>query len=134
MRVVDSSVVISALTHADTKVLGRCRDEVESTTVAVAHVLFESYSQLTSLPSDRRLQPDAAWQVLRDMFPDKPLTLSSAGVFRVLNLMSTHNIAGGAVYDCLIAETARERGATLISRDRRAMQNYARIGVDAVII
>lgn len=134
MRVVDSSVVISALTHSDTKVLNKCRDELESTTVAVAHVLFESYAKLTSLPSERRLQPDAAWQLLREMFPDKPLTLSGAGVVRVLNLMSMHSVAGGAVYDCLIAETARERGATLVSRDKRAMQNYARIGVDAEII
>jgi predicted nucleic acid-binding protein len=134
MRVVDSSVVISALTHDDAEIRGKCRDELESTTVAVAHVLFESYAKLTSLPSDRRLQPDAAWQVLRDMFPEKPLTISNTGVIQVLNLMSIQNIGGGAVYDCLIAETARERGATLISRDKRAMQNYARIGVDAVII
>ncbi|HEX2798109.1 MAG TPA: VapC toxin family PIN domain ribonuclease, partial [Thermoanaerobaculia bacterium] len=36
---------------------------------------------------------------------------------------------GGAVYDALVAETARHAGATLLTRDRRAIAVYEKIGV-----
>lgn len=38
-------------------------------------------------------------------------------------------IAGGAVYDALIAATAAEHRAELLSWDRRAAANYERYGV-----
>jgi predicted nucleic acid-binding protein len=38
-------------------------------------------------------------------------------------------IAGGAVYDALVAETARRAGTTLLTRDRRAIAVYEKIGV-----
>ena len=38
-------------------------------------------------------------------------------------------LAGGAIYDALIAATARHAGATLLTRDRRARPVYERVGV-----
>jgi predicted nucleic acid-binding protein len=35
---------------------------------------------------------------------------------------------GGAIYDALVAATAQEAGARLVSRDRRAARTYEAIG------
>jgi predicted nucleic acid-binding protein len=43
--------------------------------------------------------------------------------------LTDHGIAGGAVYDTLIAATAAQHGAELLSCDRRAAANYERYGV-----
>ena len=38
-------------------------------------------------------------------------------------------MAGGAIYDALIAWTAKRAGATLLTRDRRAVRVYEAVGV-----
>jgi len=38
-------------------------------------------------------------------------------------------LIGGARYDALIAETAKRAGAQLLTRDRRALSTYEKIGV-----
>jgi predicted nucleic acid-binding protein len=43
-------------------------------------------------------------------------------------------VIGGAVYDALIAETARAHGATILTLDRRACITYDRIGVSYQLI
>ncbi len=43
-------------------------------------------------------------------------------------------VAGGAVYDALIALTARAAGAELLTLDRRAMPIYERCGVEAMLV
>ncbi len=43
-------------------------------------------------------------------------------------------IEGGAVYDGLVALTAADAGATLISLDRRAATTYERCGVDVRLV
>ncbi len=40
-------------------------------------------------------------------------------------LLAPLGISGGAVYDALVALAAREAGATLVTRDRRAASTYA---------
>ncbi len=40
-------------------------------------------------------------------------------------LLAPLDISGGAVYDALVALAAREAGATLVTRDRRAASTYA---------
>lgn len=44
--------------------------------------------------------------------------------------MASAGIGGGAIYDALIAESARLAGATLVSADRRAAATYAAVGVE----
>ena len=39
-------------------------------------------------------------------------------------------LIGGAVYDALIAATAREAGATLLTLDARAVRTYRAVGAD----
>ena len=43
-------------------------------------------------------------------------------------------ISGGAVYDALIAATVDEGGGTLLTRDRRALPVYERIGVAYALV
>jgi len=38
-------------------------------------------------------------------------------------------VAGGAVYDALVAATVKHASATLVTRDRRAVPVYEAIGV-----
>jgi len=48
----------------------------------------------------------------------------------VLQLIAEHGVFSGAIYDCLIAETAREHDATLVSLDQRAVTRYSLVGAD----
>lgn len=43
-------------------------------------------------------------------------------------------MAGGAIYDALIAATAKHAGAVLVTRDRRALPTYDTIGVRCDLI
>ena len=43
-------------------------------------------------------------------------------------------IAGGAVYDTLVAAAAAEHGITLATRDRRAAETYRALDVDFELI
>ena len=134
MQVVDSSVVIASLVHADQGVRAACRAHVDASPLAIGHVLSESYARITALPGCHRLAPAIARQVLQDMFPEPPLTLSSPGYLRVIELVASLGVPGGAIFDCVIAEAAREHGAALVSLDRRASKNYAAVGVDFTIL
>lgn len=52
----------------------------------------------------------------------------------MLSVMSASRIGGGAVYDALVAATAKATGAVLLSLDRRAERTYRMIGVDFEMI
>lgn len=130
MIAVDSSVVVAA-------VLGGHPDHeparhlvAASRPRLVAHVAFEAYSVLTRLPQPDRLDPAAAHMVLERAFPDDPLTLRARQLARLLRSLAAAGIAGGAVYDGLVAGTAREHDAELVTLDRRARATYATVGVD----
>jgi predicted nucleic acid-binding protein len=134
MEVVDSSVIINAALGHDRDSMDECRDAVVRSRHAIAHTLAESYSALTRSPLPFRLSPAHAWRLLDEAFPRAPLTLSGDGYRRVLRLVSQQGIVGGAIYDCLIGQTAVEHHATLVSRDRRAMTHYALVGANFTLI
>lgn len=92
------------------------------------HAAVESYSVLTRLPGDARLTPADAALLLRDRFGE-PVELPPGGGAELLQVFASLRLAGGAVYDALIAATARAANATLLTRDRRAAATYALIGV-----
>lgn len=124
----DTSVVIPAVLtshEAHRVVLGRLgRKQVR----LPLHAAIESYSVLTRLPGDARLAPADAALLLRDRFSE-PIELSPGNGAELLHTFADLRLAGGAVYDALIAITARETNATLLTRDRRAAATYALIGV-----
>jgi predicted nucleic acid-binding protein len=124
---VDSSLLIPAVApwHAEHRLADRTLGQVVNLRM-IGHVLLETYSWLTG--NRPRTPPLVAAGLLRAM-PGPALVLSSEGHVRVLELAATGGIAGGAMYDALIAATALEADARLLSRDRRAAHTYEAIGV-----
>lgn len=85
---------------------------------------------LTRLPAPQRIPPSLARTYLEETFLLPPLVLPAEGHVRLLELVATAGIAGGAVYDALVGATAREAGATLITLDHRAIATYRLLDVD----
>ena len=94
-----------------------------------AHVLIESFSVLTRLPAPHRSPPEVVATFLDEQFPQAPLTLPAPAWRLLMHAAVAARISGGAIYDALIAETAKRAGATLLTRDRRAVSTYERLAV-----
>jgi len=94
----------------------------------IAHAAIESYSVLTRLPPPHRAQPSIVHTFLTERFADPYLTLSETGYQELLATVAANQILGGPTYDALIAFTAAEHDATLLSLDRRAVTTYEAIG------
>ena len=124
----DTSVVVPAVLtshEAHRAVLGQLgRKQVR----LPLHATIESYSVLTRLPGDARLTMADAAVLLSDRFGE-PIELPPGSGAELLQTFADLRLAGGAVYDALIAITARAANATLFTRDRRAAATYALIGV-----
>lgn len=129
MIVVDTSVVVAAFAswhegHASAaKVLAR-KPRVP------AHVLVESYSVLTRLPPPHRAPAELVAVFLAEMFTAAPLVLPVRAHSRLIRQSAAAGIAGGSVYDALIAATVLHAKGRLLTRDRRATATYERVGVD----
>lgn len=93
-----------------------------------AQVMVESYSVLTRLPPPHRAAAPVVESFLAERFPDAPLTLPGSEVRVLLRAMAAAEVAGGAIYDALIAATARHWTAPLLTRDRRAAATYEKVG------
>ena len=100
----------------------------------VGHVLVESFSVLTRLPAPYRLSAELAVELLESNFQEMPLTMTPHDVMSFLAGLKRQRIIGGAVYDALIAATAREAGATLLTLDARAVRTYRAVGADARLV
>lgn len=92
------------------------------------HALAETYSVLTRLPGDARVAPEDA-VVLIDANFVETFVSSHDVASRVHDELARCGVAGGAVYDALVALAAREHGAVLVTRDARARSTYEALGV-----
>nr|WP_234812102.1 hypothetical protein [Mycolicibacter longobardus] len=52
----------------------------------------------------------------------------------MINYLAEHNITGGATYDALVGSTATAAGATLLTRDRRAVRIYDLLQVEYELV
>jgi predicted nucleic acid-binding protein len=106
--------------------------EVRSTGVLIAHTMAETFAVLSSPSGPYRVEPAAALVYL-DQFLERggPIQPDPRSHRDALGLLADRDLAGGAVYDALIALAARDAGATLVSLDRRAERTYAACGVEA---
>lgn len=127
MKAVDSSVVIAAFAtwHEYHAV---ARKAMASRPRLVAHAAVESYSVLTRLPPPHRASPSIVHTFLTKEFPEPFLTLPETGYQELLATVAARQILGGPAYDALIALTAAEHGATLLSLDQRATATYEAVG------
>lgn len=129
----DTSVAIPLLvrTHQEHAAVTRWWD---GRAVALSgHALAETYSVLTRLPADLRLTPTDAARLLSARFAP-PLLLGSDVAERLPEVLSQLGIAGGAVYDALVALAARDHGADLATRDLRAKATYEAVGVRVIVV
>jgi toxin FitB len=97
------------------------------------HALPETYSVLTRLPGDARLSASDAARLLDARFTT-PLTLSGQAAREVHVTLSGLGVAGGAVYDGLVALAAKEHGMALATRDARARGTYDAVGVNVILV
>jgi predicted nucleic acid-binding protein len=117
---VDSSVAVPLLvaTHDDHAAVARwARGRSLALT---AHSVAETYSVLTRLPEGLRAEPG---EVARAMAADfaSPLLVGDDTLRRLPTVLAERGVAGGAVYDALVALAAAECGAVLATRDTRAV-------------
>jgi predicted nucleic acid-binding protein len=124
----DSSLIVAAFAswHEKHEVARRALD---SGTRVIEHCALETYSVLTRLPPPHRAAGEVVRDFLRARLKRPPLRLSTEAHRAFLMGLPEHGIAGGAVYDALVAATVDHHDAVLLSCDRRAAATYERYGV-----
>jgi predicted nucleic acid-binding protein len=96
--------------------------------VIAAPALLEAYAVLTRLPSPHRLRPDQAGSLLEVNFVrgGKVLALEAGDYLDVLRETALQGVAGGRIYDALIAACARRaRARTLLTFNARDFSEFA---------
>jgi predicted nucleic acid-binding protein len=128
----DTSVAIALLvqTHSEHRAIVRWWSGREI--ALCGHAVAETYSVLTRLPGDLRLAPADAARLIAERFAE-PLFLGPKVAKRLPDVLSGLGIAGGAVYDALVALAALEHGATLATRDVRAKATYELVGAKVIV-
>jgi predicted nucleic acid-binding protein len=129
----DSSLVVAAFAswHENHEAARRA---VDTGVRLVEHCTLETLSVLTRLPAPHRASGGLVRDFLRQRFPTPFLRLTAKAYRKFLFELPERGIAGGAVYDALIAATAAEHGAELVSCDRRAASTYERYGISFALL
>lgn len=130
---VDSSVAVPLLVRSHRHHADVVRWWAGQEIALSGHALAETYSVLTRLPGDARLAPADAARLLVARF-SPPLVLSNSHSRRLVGTLSGLGIAGGAVYDALVALAARQHGVALATRDARARGTYDAVGVNVIVV
>lgn len=99
-----------------------------------AHCAMETYSTLTRLPEPFRSPAEVVAQYLVRRFADRWLFLPGEALMALPSQLAELGILGGAVYDALVAATARHNDATLRTLDERAQRTYHALGADYEVV
>ena len=129
IRLVDTSVAVALVTqgHKDHEAVF---EAVGSLRLGLSgHAAIETFSVLTRLPSPSRRSPAVVWRILSNNFAETR-HLSSAGTEALLRVLKSTDVAGGAIYDALVAAAAVEHNLPLLTRDRRALDSYRAVEAD----
>ncbi len=129
---VDTSVAVPLLVATHTAHGAVVRWLAGRSVALCGHALPETYSVLTRLPGNLRLAPADAARLLGERF-EPALLLGARTARRLPAVLSRLGVAGGAVYDALVALAAAEHGAALATRDARAKDTYELIGVSVLV-
>src|SRR5262245_48996391 len=128
MRAADTSVAVAAFAswHEHHEPARRALD---GGVRLIEHCALETYSVLTRLPAPHRSPGAVVRDFIRARFP-QPFVRLTASAHRAFVLgLPEHDVAGGAAYDALVAATAAECGAELVTCDRRASAVYESYGI-----
>lgn len=133
MKAADTSLVVAAFaswheTHEP------ARRALDAGLRLPEHCALETYSVLTRLPAPHRAPGDVVRDFLKARFPEAFLRLSPASYRSFLLGLWERKVVGGAAYDALVAATAAEHSAELLTCDRRAAAIYERYGVPIQVL
>jgi predicted nucleic acid-binding protein len=123
----DTSVLVAAFArwHTEHPLAAAALSRVDA---VVDHVVIETFSVLTRLPPPRRVRAPLVTTFLGDHFPRSTPRLPGVLPSDLLVAARHAGIVGGAVYDLVVALSARQAGAVLLSLDRRAASTYEAAG------
>jgi toxin FitB len=130
----DSSVLVAGFTsdHSFFPVAEPALVEVREEGRLVAHTMAETYAVLSASGGVYRAEPGMVVEYLDGFLQGSaPIQPRPDTYQEALELLSNKGRRGASVFDALIAMTARDAGATLISLDRRARPIYELCGVEA---
>lgn len=130
MTAPDTSVLIAGFdsAHPFHEAAQQALVEVRRDGRLIAHTLAETFAVLTAA-GPYSYAPEPVLAYLGQFRDAEPVGLKPASYVQALAELAGVGIAGGAVYDALIAISAREAAAVLVSLDRRAAATYERCGV-----
>lgn len=133
MIAVDTSIVVAAFAswHEGHRAALECMRREPR---LPAHVAIETFSVITRLPAPHRAPGKLVAELLRERFRNPLLTLPPQSHLRLVEKAAAVRLAGGSIYDALIAATASRAGATLLSRDKRAAATYEALGVEYELV
>jgi predicted nucleic acid-binding protein len=126
---VDSSVAVAAFVRGLPR-HDEARAELSRKPAIPVHAAIETYSVMTRLPAPYRVDPSSAARLVGENLADRFLAGPTPRHVRAwLARFAELGIAGGAIYDALIAESARAAQRTLVTADARAAATYRALGV-----
>jgi predicted nucleic acid-binding protein len=97
------------------------------------HAFFETLSVVTRLPGVHRRSVNRVYEALSMSFPGTVFLSAEAGAAAAKRI-AHQGIAGGSVYDALVAAAAVEHEYVLATRDQRALATYSAMGVSVRVI
>ncbi|WP_114558772.1 type II toxin-antitoxin system VapC family toxin [Desertihabitans aurantiacus] len=132
-QLVDTSVAVALLT-ADHRHHQQVFAAVAERRLGLAgHAAFETFSVLTRLPAPARRTPASAARLIEANFPHSVFLGAERAQVLVEDLAAS-GVAGGAVYDALVAAVCIEHGRRLVTRDQRALGTYRALGADVEVL
>ncbi|MCV7065844.1 type II toxin-antitoxin system VapC family toxin [Mycolicibacterium farcinogenes] len=130
---VDTSVAVPLLVSSHQRHAAVARWAHGKTLGLSGQALAETYSVLTRLPGDARVDPADAVALIDENFPES-LPLGARAARAAHREFARRGIAGGATYDGLVALAAREHNVVLVTRDARARATYEALGVRTEVL
>jgi predicted nucleic acid-binding protein len=133
----DSSVLVAGFVsgHRFHEAALSALSEVKADGSLIAHTTAETFAVLSTSGGVYRAEPDAVVAYLDQFLGGSSPIQPRPGAYReALGLLAGQGLAGGAIYDALIALAARDAGAELVSLDGRAERTYALCGVEARLL
>lgn len=97
------------------------------------HALVETYSVLTRLPGEAKVDPRDALKLIDETFGDAAM-LNEVMSGQIHRELTNRGVAGGAAYDGLVGAAARDCDLTLATRDARARGTYEAVGVRVELV
>lgn len=130
---VDTSISV-ALAVSGHEAHGRVAKSLSGLTLGLSgHAAFETFSVLTRLPPPQRRPPAAVARLIAANFPQSRF-IGADATRRLLEKLTELGVAGGSVYDALVAAAAAEHNLPLATRDQRAIATYRALGVQLEIL